>query len=63
MIVGKKVNNVPVDLVTQDGAFLTIVSKAFGLTLEGQFRKEAGEIKATISQGPFEVPLILRRTP
>ena len=63
IIVGKKVNNIPVDLVRLEGDFLTIVSNAFGMTLEGQLRREAGEIKGSITQGPFEVPLILRRTP
>jgi hypothetical protein len=63
VIVGRKVNNVPVSLVTQDGDFLTIKSDEFGITFEGRFAKEAGEIKGTISQGPMEVPLVLRRKP
>ena len=60
VIVGKKTNNVPVTLLTQDGDFLTIKSDEFGITYEGQFRKEAGEIKGTITQGPFEQPLVMR---
>ena len=63
VIVGKKVNNVPVTLVTQEGDFLTIKSDEFGMTFEGRFVKEAGEIKGTLSQGPLEAPLLLRRTP
>jgi len=62
-IVGKKVNNVPVSLVTQEGDFLTVKSDEFGITFEGRFSKEAGEIKGTLSQGPMEAPLLLRRTP
>ncbi|HSV64171.1 MAG TPA: hypothetical protein VLH83_12580 [Chthoniobacterales bacterium] len=62
-IVGKKVNNVPVNLVTQEGDFLTVKSDEFGITFEGRFSKEAGEIKGTLSQGPMEAPLLLRRTP
>jgi hypothetical protein len=62
-IVGKKVNNVPVSLVTQDGDFVTVKSEEFGITFEGRFSKEAGEIKGTLSQGPLEAPLVLRRTP
>jgi hypothetical protein len=60
VIVGKKTNNVPVTLLTQEGDFLTIKSDEFGITFEGLFRKEAGEIKGTIIQGPFEQPLVMR---
>ncbi len=63
VIVGKKVNNIPVDLVTRDGDFLTIVSKAFYITYEGRYQKESGEIKGLLVQGPYEAPLTLRRTP
>jgi hypothetical protein len=61
VIVGKKTNNVPVSLLTQEGDYLTIKSNEFGITYEGRFRKEAGEIKGTIVQGPFEQPLVMRR--
>lgn len=61
VIVGKKVNNVPVSLVTQDENFLTVKSDEFGITFEGRLNKEAGEIKGTLTQGPLEAPLILRR--
>jgi hypothetical protein len=60
-IVGKKVNNVPVSLVTQDEDFVTVKSDEFGITFEGQFNKAAGELKGTLSQGSLEAPLILRR--
>jgi hypothetical protein len=60
-IVGKKVNNVPVSLVTQDEDFLTVKSEEFGITFEGRFNKAAGEIKGTLSQGSLEAPLVLRR--
>jgi hypothetical protein len=62
-IVGKKVNNVPVSLVTQDENFLTVVSEEFGITFEGRFNKTAGEIKGTLTQGSLEASLVLRRTP
>ena len=62
VIVGKRTNNVPVSLVTQEGDFLSLKSDEFGITYEGRFRKEAGEIKGTITQGPFEQPLVMRRT-
>lgn len=63
VVVGKKVNNVPVSLVRQDGDFVTIKSDDFGITFEGRFVKAAGEIKGTLSQGAMEAPLLLRRTP
>ncbi len=63
VVVGKKVNNVPVSLVTQAGDFVTVKSDDFGITFEGRFVKEAGEIKGTLSQGSMEAPLLLRRTP
>ena len=62
-IVGKRLNNVPVSLVTQDGDFITVKSDEFGITFEGRFSKEAGEIKGILSQGPMEAPLSLRKTP
>ena len=63
VIVGKKTNNVLVSLVTQEGDFLSMKSDEFGITYEGRFRKEAAEIKGTFTQGPFELPLVMRRTP
>jgi hypothetical protein len=59
VIVGRKVNNVPVDRITQQGSFITIESSAFGMTYEGRFQN--GEIHGTLLQGPIEVALILRR--
>jgi hypothetical protein len=59
VIVGRKVNNLPVDRITQQGNFITIESSAYGLTYEG--RLENGEIHGTLFQGPIEVPLVLRR--
>jgi len=61
IIVGKKVNNLPVDLVTQDGAFLRIESHEIGINFEGRFRKDTGDISGTYEQGPFELPLVLHR--
>jgi hypothetical protein len=62
VIVGKKATNAPVELLTEEGGFVTIKSPQFGITYEGRFRKERGEISGTFALGPFEVPLILRRT-
>ena len=63
VIVGKKTNNAPIELVTEESGFLTIKSPEFGITYEGRFRKEAGEINGIFTLGPFELPLVLRRLP
>ena len=47
---------------TTDG-FLTIESREIGITYEGRLKKAAGEISGTFTLGPFELPLVLRRTP
>ena len=59
VIVGKKTNNVPVSLITQEGDFLALKSDEFGITYEGRFKSD--EIKGTFTQGPFELPLVMRR--
>jgi hypothetical protein len=61
IVVGKKTNNLPIDLVTQDGDLLTINSAQTGISYEGRFDLTAGEIKGTLIQGPIELPLVLRR--
>ena len=53
VIVGKKTNNVPVELVTEESGFLTIKSPEFGITYEGRFRKEAERDQRDVYPGPF----------
>ena len=62
VIVGKKTNNLPVNLVTQEGDLLTIDSHESGISYEGRFEKATNEIKGTFIQGAIELPLVLRRT-
>jgi hypothetical protein len=59
VIVGRKVNKLPVDRITQQGNFITIESSAYGLTYEGCL--ENGKIHGTLFQGPIEVALVLHR--
>jgi hypothetical protein len=59
VVVGKRVNNLPVDLVTQEGNFLTVDSHETGLSYEGRLQK--GELAGAIIQGGIETPLILHR--
>jgi hypothetical protein len=61
VVVGKKTNNLPVDLVTQEGDLLTIDSHETGISYEGRLNKEAREIKGTFTQGAVELPLVLRQ--
>jgi hypothetical protein len=59
VIVGKKVNNLPVDFVQRDGDFVRIESHEFGINFEG--RLHGGELDGTYEQGPMEAPLVLKR--
>jgi hypothetical protein len=62
VVVGKKTTNVPIDLITQSGNLVTLDSHAFGMSYDGRFDKSAGEIKGVFLQGPFEIPLVLKRS-
>jgi hypothetical protein len=59
VIVGKKVNNLPVDLVQRDGDFVRSESHEIGINFEGRLR--GGELDGTYEQGPVELPLVLKR--
>jgi len=59
VIVGRKENNLPVDLITQQGSFLSVNSQETGLSFEG--RLENNELHGTIIQGPIEVAVTLQR--
>jgi hypothetical protein len=61
VVVGKKTNNLPVDLVTQEGNSIIIDSHETGISYEGRFKKDANEITGTFLQGPIEIPLVLHR--
>jgi len=62
VIVGKRTTQVPVDLVVQDKNFLKIESHQNGISFEGQWRAQAGEIQGSVQMGALEVPLVLRRS-
>jgi hypothetical protein len=61
VIVGKQTNNLPVDLVIEEGNFLRIESQANQVAFEGRFFKDSGEIRGVVELGAFERPLVLRR--
>ena len=59
VIVGKKHNVLPVDLVTQEGDVVTVDSHEMGFSFEGRFRD--GKLTGAVQQGAIETPLVLTR--
>jgi hypothetical protein len=59
VIVGRKHNNLPVDLVTQEGDLITVDSHDIGFSFEGRLRN--GKLTGVIGQGATETPLALER--
>jgi len=62
VIVGKKVNHLPVDLVRQEGDLLTVESHETGISVEGRLDKKTNEIRGTLIQGSIELPLLLKHS-
>ncbi len=62
VVVGKRTTDAPVDLVTVEDNFLTVQSREIGITFEGRLDKGAGQIRGSWTLGPFELPLLLKRT-
>ena len=60
VIVGRKHNNLPVDLVTQEGDLVVVDSHEIGISFEGRLRN--GKLTGAILQGANETPLVLERT-
>ena len=59
VVVGRKHNNLPVDLVTQEGDLITVDSHDIGFSFEG--RQRNGKLTGVIRQGAAESPLVLER--
>jgi hypothetical protein len=59
VIVGRRRNNLPVDLVTQEGDLVTVDSHDIGFSFEGRLRD--GKLSGSIRQGASETPLFLER--
>jgi len=59
VIVGRKHNNLPVNLVTQEGDLVTVDSHEIGFSFEGRLRN--GKLTGVIRQGAAETPLVLER--
>ena len=59
VIVGRKHNVLPVDLVTQEGELVTVDSHETGFSFEGKLRD--GKLTGAIRQLATETPLVLER--
>jgi hypothetical protein len=62
VIVGKRVNELPVDLVVQQGRRLRVESPTTQVVFEGQLLADGSEIRGAIELGSIELPLTLRRS-
>ena len=60
VVVGKKHNVLPVDLVTQEGYLVTVDSHEMGFSFEGRLRD--GKLTGAIQQAGMETPLTLVRS-
>jgi hypothetical protein len=61
VIEGKRRNELPVDLVRQEGETVFVVSSATGIRFEGRLSADGRELKGAVLQGPLELPVVLRR--
>jgi hypothetical protein len=61
VVAGKQINNLPVELVVEEGRFLRIESPSARVSFEGRLFEDSDELKGTIEVGPFELPLALHR--
>lgn len=59
VIVGRKHNVLPVNLVTQEGDLVTVESHDIGFSFEGRLRN--GKLTGAIRQAAIETPLVLER--
>jgi hypothetical protein len=59
VVVGRKHNVLPVDLVTQEGDLVTVDSHEMGFSFEGRLLN--GKLTGVIRQGAIETPLVLER--
>jgi len=59
VIVGRKHNVLPVDLVTQEGEMVTVDSHIMGFSFEGRLKD--GKLTGAVRQAAIETPLVLER--
>jgi hypothetical protein len=62
VIEGRRRNDLPVDLVRQEGETVFVVSSATGIRFEGRLSADGRELVGAVLQGPLELPVVLRRS-
>jgi hypothetical protein len=62
LVVGKQHNDLPVDLVVEEGRLVRIESNARQIVFEGHLSAQSDQLEGTIELGPMELPLVLRRS-
>jgi len=62
IVVGKRENILPVELVRQDGDWLLLDVAPYRMTFEGRLHKDSMQLTGTFAQGPMETPLVLQRS-
>ena len=63
VVVGKRTTTLDVDQVVQGRQFVSLHASAADFGIEGRFDADAGTIVGSMSQGPFEAPIVLHREP
>jgi hypothetical protein len=61
VVVGKRTTTLEVDRIMQGQHFVALHSSAADFGIEGRFDAETGTIAGSMSQGPFEAPIVLHR--
>jgi hypothetical protein len=62
VIVGRRTSTLAVDHVRQGSEFITLRASGVDLRIEGRWSASDGSIRGQMLQGPFEAPLVLRKT-
>jgi hypothetical protein len=62
VVVGKRTTDLPIDIVTDEGRYVRVESHANQAAFEGRFIEERDEIEGAFTFGPYELPLVLRRS-
>ncbi len=63
VVIGTRETPIPIDLVRQEGDYLTLYSSLYRMPWEGRVPKGEPKLTGTFAQGPMETPLLLERKP
>jgi hypothetical protein len=61
VVVGKATTKLPIDFVSEEEGLIRIQCSAYRITFEGRLGADRQKIVGTFENGPFELPLTLRR--